>query len=126
VGETLVWHKGSASFKRTGQSRQRYYDTRNLYLLIAKHARSHGSTRGPVRSRVEWLRYAYYRYCVEREAGAHDGAEAVLAGLWDAVVGHHGAFVPRRRPGLSVLRLTLEALRRARPRAQHGHAAPVR
>ena len=32
IGEALVWHKGSASFKRTGRRLQRYYDTRNLLL----------------------------------------------------------------------------------------------
>src|ERR1700722_3121336 len=38
IGEALVWHKGSSSFKRTGGSWQRYYDARNLYLLLSKHA----------------------------------------------------------------------------------------
>src|SRR5204863_3144494 len=32
LGEVLVWHKGSSSFKRTGRQTQRYYDARNLYL----------------------------------------------------------------------------------------------
>ncbi len=41
MAEALVWHKGSSSFKRSGKRWQRYYDARNLYLLLSKHAVTH-------------------------------------------------------------------------------------
>ena len=50
LGEALVWHKGSSAFARTGKRLQRYYDTRNLCLLLGKHALRPGG-RGPARSR---------------------------------------------------------------------------
>ncbi|MBY0229822.1 MAG: glycosyltransferase family 2 protein, partial [Gemmataceae bacterium] len=37
IGEGLVWHKGSSSFKRSGRGWQRYYDARNLLLLLRNH-----------------------------------------------------------------------------------------
>src|SRR5262249_58110863 len=37
VAEALVWHKGSQSFARSGKRWQRYYDARNLLLLLHKH-----------------------------------------------------------------------------------------
>ena len=46
LAEGLVWHKGSTSFKRSGKRWQRYYDTRNLGLLLAKHQARFRTGRG--------------------------------------------------------------------------------
>jgi GT2 family glycosyltransferase len=110
LGEALVWHKGSSAFARTGKRLQRYYDTRNLCLLLGKHAaRPRG--RGPARSRWEFLKYSYYRYAIERDAGHVDAADAVLEGLCDAVTRYFGPYAARRRSLLPLLRRVFEAWR---------------
>jgi GT2 family glycosyltransferase len=127
IGEALVRHKGSSSFQRTGRRHQRYYDARNLYLLIRKHAATHDRGRGPLRSRLEWLRYAYYRYSHEREDGKEDAANAVLEGVLDAVAGRFGAFAPRPRPALPLVRALFETARLWRKgRREAARAAPLR
>jgi GT2 family glycosyltransferase len=102
VAETLVWHKGSSSFKRTGSRHQRYYDSRNLVLLLRKHARTHRRGRSAVRSWFEYFRYVYYRWSIEREAGEKDAAAAVVEGVLDGVAGRHGPYErgPRSCSGL--------------------------
>jgi len=110
LGEALVWHKGSSAFRRTGKRLQRYYDTRNLCLLLAKHASRPGG-RGPVRSRWEFLKYSYYRYAIERDAGHVDAADAVLEGLCDALARYFGPYMARRRSVLPLLRGAFEAWR---------------
>jgi GT2 family glycosyltransferase len=104
IGEALVWHKGSSSFQRTGQRLQRYYDARNLYLLLWKHLVHHRRGRGFWASRWEYLKYVYYRFAIERENGQDNSADAVLEGLWDALAGRFGPFAPGWRPGVPVLR----------------------
>jgi GT2 family glycosyltransferase len=96
--ETLVWHKGSSSFARTGSRFQRYYDSRNLILLLRKHAMSHRRGRSLARSWFEYFRYVYYRWSIEREAGERDAARAVVAGILDAFAGRWGAWRERRHP----------------------------
>ena len=64
---------------------QRYYDARNLYLLLSKHAATHRHGRRPLHSLWEYLKYTYHRYALEREAGREDAADAVLQGLYDAL-----------------------------------------
>jgi hypothetical protein len=108
LGEALVWHKGSSAFARTGKRLQRYYDTRNLCLLLGKHA-VRPSGRGPARSRWEFLKYSYYRYAIERDAGHADAADAVLEGLCDALARYFGPYTPRQRSVLPVLRRVFEA-----------------
>lgn len=103
LAEALVWHKGSSTFHREGKRFQRYYDARNLVRLIRKHHQRRG-TRGLIRSLLHHLRYAYHRYALEREHGYADSAQAVLEGLYDAARSHYGAFQPRSRPGLGVIR----------------------
>jgi hypothetical protein len=110
IGEALVWHKGSSAFKRTGKRLQRYYDTRNLCLLLGKHAVRPGG-RGPARSRWEFLKYTYYRYAIERDSGHGDSADAVLEGLCDALSRYFGPYVPRRRSVLPILRRAFEVWR---------------
>jgi GT2 family glycosyltransferase len=114
LGETLVWHKGSSSFKRSGKRLQRYYDTRNLYLLLRKHQATHRCARGSWQSRLEYVKYAYYRYAIEQEEGHGDSAAAVLEGLCDAMVGRYGPFAPGRRPAVPVLRGVFDFYRRWR------------
>jgi GT2 family glycosyltransferase len=127
ISEALVWHKGSTSFKRTGKRLQRYYDTRNLYLLLRKHPASLSGGRGAARSLVEYLKYSYYRYSLEREGGQDDAAMAVLEGLYDALARQFGPFVHRQRPLLPLLRNVFNAwhnFRSGRKEAR-SDAAPV-
>jgi hypothetical protein len=55
-------------------------------------------------SLVEYLKYSYYRYAVEREAGHEDAALAVLEGLCDALARRFGPFARWPRPFLPLLR----------------------
>ncbi len=116
LGEALVWHKGSSAFGRTGKRLQRYYDTRNLCLLLGKHAKLPGG-RGAVSSRWEFLKYSYHRYAIERDAGQMDAADAVLEGLCDALSRYFGPYARRRRSALPILRRAFEAWR-----GRNGHA----
>jgi GT2 family glycosyltransferase len=118
LGEVLVWHKGSSSFKRTGKQIQRYYDARNLYLLLRKHTTRSGRRRGPWPSRLTYLKYVYYRYSIERENGQPEAADAVLRGVLDAISGRYGPAVTIHRPGLGVLRSLFELVRRRRAGAR--------
>jgi GT2 family glycosyltransferase len=101
LARTLVWHKGSSSFDRSGRQVQRYFDTRNLYYLLRRHGSSNGSRRW-LTSFWHFVRYAYYRYMTELEAGKNRSAGAVIEGLADALAGVTGPYVPeaRRRTGL--------------------------
>jgi GT2 family glycosyltransferase len=123
LAEPLVWHKGSTSFKRSGKKWQRYYDTRNLMLLVRRHRRAAG--RGLFAAYATYFRYAYHRYCHEREAGQPDAADAVLEGLIDAAGRRTGPYRDRTRWAVPVLRGACEAARRlkgsrsaARPASQ--------
>lgn len=111
LAEALVWHKGSTTFKRSGKRWQRYYDTRNLGLLLSKHR----GPRGKLQSYSRWLRYAYHRWCHEREDNQPDAADAVLEGLVDAFGRRFGAYEPRRRWGVPVIRGMFETARRLKP-----------
>jgi len=114
LGEALVWHKGSSSFKNTGQHLQRYYDARNLLLLLRKHGKDRTSQRGRLRSVWEYVKYVYYRYAIEREQGQPRAADAVLEGVSDALQGRYG---PRRigpRSSVALLRPLFERYRQFR------------
>jgi GT2 family glycosyltransferase len=113
LSEALVWHKGSVSFRRTGQGTQRYYDARNLFLLLRKHLFTH-ARRGPNRSRWEYLKYVYYRYAIEREQDEKAGADAVLEGFADALAGRYGPRNGRRCPAVPMIRWLFETYRRRR------------
>jgi GT2 family glycosyltransferase len=104
LGETLVWHKGSSSFARTGKRLQRYYDARNLWLLLHKHGSPRPQRCGPWESRLKYLKYLYWRYCIEAEEGHPEAANAVLEGLCDALSGRYGAYRPAERPAVPLLR----------------------
>src|SRR5262249_1713838 len=112
--DALVWHKGSSSFKRTGKRLQRYYDARNLYLLLRKHAQPRPGRRRHLSARLEYLKYVYYRYALEQEAGHPETADAILQGLCDALAGRYGPFAVRQRSFVPVLRGLFELWRRHR------------
>jgi GT2 family glycosyltransferase len=114
LAESLVWHKGSSSFKRSGKRWQRYYDARNLRLLLRKHHGTNALARGTWRSRLEYLKYVYYRYTVEREEGQGDAAVAVLEGVYDAIFGCYGPYTARPRRALPVLHVLFELQRKGR------------
>lgn len=114
INQKLVLHKGSSTFKATGSRIQRYYDTRNLLLLINKHANEHASGRGWFRSIPTYLKYVYYRYCTEHEQGNRDSANAVLEGFYDALAGRYGPMTTTSRWGLAMLRGVFELVRRIR------------
>jgi GT2 family glycosyltransferase len=116
LGEALVWHKGSSSFKRSGKRWQRYYDARNLRLLLRKHQGTHREGRGEWRSAVQYLKYVYHRYTVEREAGQPEAADAVVEGLWDALIGRFGPYAPGRRRAVPLIRGVFELWRNRRAR----------
>src|SRR5262249_47365002 len=123
-GESLVWHKGSSSFKRSGKRWQRYYDARNLMLLLRKHTRTHNLGRSSWQSRIQYLKYVFYRYAIERDEGQLDAAHAVIEGLCDALAGRFGPYVPRRRLVLPILRgLFALGWKRSVPQA-HQEEAP--
>jgi GT2 family glycosyltransferase len=126
LAEALVWHKGSSAFKRSGKRWQRYYDARNLGLLLSKHAVRPRAGRGGLASYGVYLRYAYHRYCHEREDGQPDAADAVLEGLVDVATRRFGAYRPRRRWAVPVLRCVFEAARRLKPSRNGGDPVGAR
>jgi len=127
IGQPLVWHKGSRAFAASPNNLQRYYDARNLYLLIRKHSATARNGRGPWRSRLEYLKSVYYRYCIEREQGRDASAQAVVEGIWDAFAGRYGAYARRNRPGLAVIKRIFEwwRLRRLSKVQEKATRAPV-
>ena len=127
MGETLVWHKGSQSFRRAGLRVQRYYDARNLLRLLSKHGYLPGHRRGRLASLWHYLKYVYARYETERDAGQIDSATAVLEGAADAVLRRFGPYRPGLRPGLSLFRAIFDCRRLSvrRPRFSAAAVAPV-
>jgi GT2 family glycosyltransferase len=115
MGQQLVWHKGSSTFKATGKRFARYYDSRNLVYLLKKHdgARLHGRRRR--QTAATCFKYLYFRYCHEREDGHPDAADAIIEGLLDGLAGRQGAFVKQRRRLVPAVRAAFELLRH-RPR----------
>lgn len=102
LAESLVWHKGSTTFKREGKRLQRYFDARNLVRLLVRHRRRE-SGRSLVRGLAHHLRYSYHRYSAECEAGFADSASAVVEGWYDALRGWYGPYRHRSRPGIGFL-----------------------
>lgn len=113
LGEELVWHKGSSSFARSGKKLQRYYDARNLLLLLNKH-RGHREGRDRADSLRAYFRYVYHRYCLEREQGNVESAAAVVAGMCDALRGRFGAMNSRHHWATHLVAPLLELVRRSR------------
>ena len=99
-------------------------------LLLRKHQASHPGGRRAFASWLEYLKYVYYRFSIEREQGQEKAADAVLIGLCDALAGRFGPQGPPPRAALAVLRQvfrTGHTLRGGRPgRHDQPHAVPVR
>jgi GT2 family glycosyltransferase len=110
--ETLVWHKGSSAFRRAGNGLQRYYDARNLVLLLKKHRGGPG--RGRLSTWLAYLRYSYFLYCIEKDQGTDLSAASVLDGIYDGLTSAFGARTAHRRPFQGLLRAALEAKQRLR------------
>jgi GT2 family glycosyltransferase len=129
VAKPLVWHKGSSTFKRTGKGLQRYYDARNLFLLLWKHRGRRGG-RTELSSWFQYLKYVYRRFSIEREQGEDNAADAVLSGLCDALAGRFGARGLPPKMSLTCFRWifrTGHALRGGRQKSQDQiDAVPVR
>lgn len=115
IGEQLIWHKGSSTFKATGKRFARYFDSRNLVYVLRKHdgARLNGRTRRQTAKTL--FLYLYFRYCHEREDGHPDAADAIIEGILDGLAGRQGPFEKRRHPMLPAVRTAFELLRH-RPR----------
>jgi GT2 family glycosyltransferase len=130
VAAPLVWHKGSSTFNRSGKGLQRYYDARNLALLLWKHRTEHRDGRATLPSLFMYMKYVYYRFSIECEHGEAKAADAVLIGLCDALAGKFGPQGPPPQIALAWLRLIFRvghALCSARPRNRgHADAVPVR
>lgn len=110
INRSLVLHKGSTSFKRTGQRTQRYYDARNLRLLLRKHVGNHQEGRGTWASFGTYANYVFYRYAAEVENKSHEAAQAVIDGTYDGLRGYFGPYQQdRRRIGRGLLQLLFSA-----------------
>jgi GT2 family glycosyltransferase len=90
INRSLVWHKHSVSFNRAGKPLQRYYGTRNLWLLLKKHPNGKGR-RGRFSSVLAYFRHQYHLFCHEVELGNPMGASAIVDGISDALLGKYGA-----------------------------------
>lgn len=103
IADALVWHKGSSTFKREGSKLQRYFDARNIPRLLVKEGHVRGR-RSVLTGLAHYLRYAYHRYALERESGFDVPANAVVDGLYDALLGRWGGYrPPGGRPGVAFL-----------------------
>jgi GT2 family glycosyltransferase len=87
--ETHVWHKHSVTFAKAGKPLQRYFGTRNLWLLLTRHCGGVGR-RGFLSSRLFYIRHIYHLFCHERELENRPGAEAIVIGVRDAMLGRYG------------------------------------
>jgi GT2 family glycosyltransferase len=116
IGEALVWHKGSSSFQRTGKRVQRYYDARNLYLLLDKHVDEQPAGRSRIASMTAYLRYVYHRWSIEHENGNADAANAVVEGLYDALSARFGPLQSNGRWGLGLVRGLFQKMHQLRSR----------
>lgn len=112
LGRVLVWHKGSSSFARAGNGLQRYFDVRNLALLLRRHGNAMPGSRSLRDAWTEYLAYSYFVYCLERERGTVASSEAVLHGLHDAAFSRFGPRVDRSRPFVPIIRAAFSLKRR--------------
>lgn len=113
-GRTLVWHKGSSAFVRSGRQLQRYFDARNLYYLLRRHTGRVSQSRSFAATAIHYFKYCFYRYCVEREADKPAAASAVVDGVYDALRGRVGPLGAQPRPGIGVLAAAFAGVRAMR------------
>ncbi len=113
VGRTLVWHKGSSAFTRSGRQLQRYFDARNLFYLLWRHAGKVAQSRPRVLSLWHYAQYMFYRHAVELEAGKTAAAQGVIDGICDALAGVEGPYQARARFASPVVRAAFTVRRLA-------------
>ena len=111
LGETLVWHKGSSAFERSGRQLQRYFDARNLLHVLRRHTGRVGASRKFTPSLWHYLLYVFYRYDVEMDAGKTRAASAVAEGTYDGLLGGYGPYRRRSRVGRAASRVAFSAAR---------------
>ncbi len=92
LGESLVRHKGSSAFERSGRQLQRYFDARNLWHLLKRHTGRVGTSRSFATSVKHYFLYCFYRYEIERDADKTAAADAVVFGVWDGLMGRFGPY----------------------------------
>jgi hypothetical protein len=115
LGRALVWHKGSSTFKRVGASWQRYYDVRNLGLLLAKHAGKIKGRRGTLASLKHFVARVLYLYSRALSSKDSSDLRAVVDGLHDLCLGRYGRYErDAKRYFSSVFKFGLAALVRLR------------
>lgn len=90
LAKPLVWHKHSVSFEKAGKPLQRYYHTRNQWLLLSRHKQKSPAQRSRFATRLAYFRHAYHLFCHEIELHNHPGAKAICDGIADALVGNWG------------------------------------
>jgi GT2 family glycosyltransferase len=126
IDRMLVWHKGSSSFKRTGRRLQKYFDIRNLFVLLKSRRPFGGERRSALQSWLLYWRHAYHMFCLEHEAGEASAAIAVLEGLEDAIAGRTGPYQPRRRRLVAPLGQLFSLIRAVKTRLPSPAPAPVK
>jgi GT2 family glycosyltransferase len=105
IDHELVWHKGNATSEGTGKKSIRYYDARNLWLLLKKHDWAPRNGRSRWLTRWVYFRYMFHWYCAEVESGNAPAAQAVLQGVYDGLKGVTGVYRPEaRRKRMGALR----------------------
>ena len=87
---------GSSLANRTGNWRQRYYDARNLFLLLSMHKAVLSDSRSKYESWFWYCKHVYYSYCLEKEQRCEQAANAVVQGISDAISGRFGPWAIRR------------------------------
>ena len=90
IAEPLVWHKGSAAFRRPGYNLKNYYNSRNLWLLLKKNAGKTKKARGWLGSRIQYLNTTRYMYSDALEKGLRNYADPVIDGVTDAWTRRYG------------------------------------
>jgi len=105
LAERLLWHKGSSAFARESKPLQRYFDARNLYLILNTHKRLFHASLWSFRPYLNYLRHTYSMYSKERACHNTASSDAVLVGICDALSKRFGPWKDRRRPLLPLLRI---------------------
>lgn len=90
IAEPLLWHKGAATFNRSEKSLRYYYGSRNLWLLLKKHAGKTQKSRGWLASILQYLRYTHYMCCLAKERGSKSNVAALIDGISDGWMGRFG------------------------------------
>jgi len=90
IAEALVWHKGSVTVNIQPKDFEYYYNPRNMWLLLKKHAGRIKSSRGRVASMLQYMRTIHYYYCRAMEKGMKKLNYSLVDGVTDAWRGKFG------------------------------------